>query len=333
MELTLSLFHVAMQRCSCFDVGGWSLWNIRTIDPDGFTRWSSMELESDQILLWRVSYMVKLRPSAEARNSPAEARIPKQDCRPERRAWKACLKTSMLFYRTACFFTGLHPFRFSSPIKKAWPPLSLSPPFFFHSSEALFLFDLFNCPDFPKVLLLRALGWYSPCNSREIDIPPNTNWFKSPEKMTSLKSNRFALLGQKTGINESDLPLFLLISVRIQICYLDAKSGVAWFARSTAKALFVARRKTTLPPRKDLAEAGMAGPVVRYVLKKIDEEFLFLWDVDKEVRRLQDELGRTWIYLSRLKGLLIQKESYWSRLKQLIIVIERELSDHSFYKC
>ena len=41
----------------------------------------------------------------------------------------------------------------------------------------------------------------------------------------------------------------------------------------------------------------MAGPVVRYVLNKIEEEFLFLWDLDKELRRLRDELQRTECFL------------------------------------
>ena len=40
-----------------------------------------------------------------------------------------------------------------------------------------------------------------------------------------------------------------------------------------------------------MAAAGV-GAVVSYVLKKIDEEFLFLCHVDKEVRRLRDELQR-----------------------------------------
>ena len=36
---------------------------------------------------------------------------------------------------------------------------------------------------------------------------------------------------------------------------------------------------------------------MRYILKKIDEGFLFLWDEDKEVRGLRDEIQRMECFL------------------------------------
>ena len=57
----------------------------------------------------------------------------------------------------------------------------------------------------------------------------------------------------------------------------------------------------------------MAGPIVRYVLKKIDEEFMFLWDANKEGwnyrRGLKGCIGRSFFH-SRFPGQQLARHEF-----------------------